>query len=217
MPRHRPFLPDRVRRIAFDQPTIEALYHDETVADGYPGTWKPDDTGSDGPTCGKVLTARRWISGYQHAFTAADMLAVLQVKPVIIGINWYEGMFSPDPDGLVHVSGAIAGGHEICVDQYDASTGRIGLTNSWGTGWGVGGRFFMDTPTFTRLLKEDGDVTIFVPITQDPPQPKPVDPTGPDAALVKAGNSWEKSVISKATQAGRMKTAFDGWKKAKGY
>lgn len=49
----------------------------------------------------------------------------------------------------------------------------------------------------------------------------PTDPPGPedwaDAALVAAGNRWERTVWSRFTRAGKFKAAFDAWKQAKGY
>jgi C1A family cysteine protease len=41
-----------------------------------------------------------------------------------------------------HVSGALAGGHCVCLVGYDDSQGCWIAKNSWGTGWGEGGGYF---------------------------------------------------------------------------
>jgi hypothetical protein len=171
------------------------LYSDATAADDYPGQYPPDDTGCDGLTIAKVLQRAGEISGYQHTFSLDDALKALGVTPFITGVNWYQTMFNPDPDGRVHPLGALAGGHEFVADEIDAEQGRVWFTNSWGTGWGVGGRFYMSFDDFGRLLAEQGDVTIFTPLTQPaptptPPAPAPADPA--DAALAVAfhHNDW---------------------------
>ena len=125
------------------------------------------------------------ISGYRHAFSLADALDALQDGPVITGIDWYAGFDNPAADGLVDISGAIRGGHEIVVDEYDATTGRIGLTNSWSTSWGVDGRFYMTTATWGKLLEHDGDATILVAANQPAPTPTPT-PTHENAKFLDA-------------------------------
>ena len=50
--------------VAAEQFAVQ-LYADATVADGYPGTYPPDDTGSSGLAVCKVLKARGVVSGYR--------------------------------------------------------------------------------------------------------------------------------------------------------
>lgn len=149
------------------------LYREVTRADPYPGAWEPDDTGSDGLSIAKVLTGAGQIVGYQHTFSLDAALAALMDLPLITGVNWYEDMFRPTLEGIVDATGALAGGHEVVVDEYDAARGLVGFSNSWGEGWGVGGRFFMAAEDYGRLLDQQGDVTVFVPVTDPPPAPEP--------------------------------------------
>jgi hypothetical protein len=165
-----------------------ALYSAATSADPYGGEYPPDDTGSDGLTIAKVLNAMGMISGYRHAFSVADALDALQVGPVITGVNWYQDMFTPAPDGTVAITGALAGGHEFVVDEYDAVRGAVGCTNSWGIGWGVAGRFWIRVHDWANLLNQQGDVTAFVPSTEPPPVPIP--DSGPDATFAAALRPW---------------------------
>jgi hypothetical protein len=197
------------------------LYSKATELDGYSGTYPPVDTGSDGLSVAKAAKAFGFISGYLHTFSFDDFMAATQKQPVIVGVNWYGNMFNPDADGVVTIGqrDTIEGGHEFVVRGYDDARQHVLADNSWGAGWGVNGSFRIPLATMERLLSEDGDCTMFVPLTSAPPQPDPVTPVPPaaDAALVAAGDAWEKSIISKISKAGKFRSAFDNWKAANGY
>lgn len=199
----------------FDEEGAVRLYSDATRLDDYPGGYyAPEwqDTGSDGLSIAKALKAAGEISGYQHTFSLDDALKALTLYPVITGTVWTADMFRPDPDGRVHPTGALAGGHEFVADEIDAEQRRVWFTNSWGAGWGVDGRFYMTFADFGQLLADKGDVTIFTPLSQPaptptPPSPSPVDPADAtfaavlrqwvhrphllgNAAMAKAGRKW---------------------------
>jgi hypothetical protein len=185
------------QRYTLDEAGAVQLYSDATKADDYPGQYPPDDTGSDGLTIAKVLTKAGEISGYQHTFSSDDALKALGVTPAIVGINWFNNMFDPDQDGRVYPTGSIAGGHEFVADEIDATNQRVWFTNSWGDSWGVsrdgrGGRFYLTFADFGDLLGQQGDVTIFTPLTQPAPTPTPPAPTpgDPDAALAAVAHHW---------------------------
>jgi hypothetical protein len=169
-----------------------ACYSRATQVDDYAGTYPPDDTGSDGLSVAKTLVEAHEISGYEHAFTFEQGLQALMSRPVIVGVNWYDGMFRTDADGYVRPTGSLAGGHEFVWDSYDVGAQVCGFTNSWGTSWGASGRFFMHADDWEFLLDQDGDVTSFVPITQPAPVPAPVDPAVDDAdrALWASTRAW---------------------------
>jgi hypothetical protein len=172
-----------------DEDQAAALYSAATTLDSYRGSYPPTDTGSDGLSVAKAAKAAGLISGYQHCTSLNAALAALAERPVITGVSWYEGMDDPDADGLVHVTGAVRGGHEFVLDELDVEGQRVGFTNSWGEGWGVQGRAYISWADFKRLLSEDGDVTVFVPITEPAPTPtppKPSDPLSELAALLKS-------------------------------
>lgn len=155
-----------------------ALYSDATAADDYPGQYPPTDTGSDGLTIAKVLTAAGEISGYQHTFSLQDALLALTQRPVIVGTIWTDGMFEPDPSGRIRPTGNVAGGHEYVLDEIDVENEDVWGTQSWGPNWGVTrderpGRFCISFDDFGTLLDQQGDVTIFTPLTAPPPTPVP--------------------------------------------
>lgn len=198
-----------------------ALYSEATVLDPYAGTYPPTDTGSDGLSVAKALQKAGIISGYLHAFTLQSALLQLMSMPLITGITWYNSMFDTDASGLLDVatSSGVAGGHELCVDEYvpaaPAAPALVGGPNSWGTSWGDGGRWYMAVEDWGRLLADDGDVTAFVTATQPAPVPTPTpDVDAADHALWSATQHWTSlaHVGTNATAAHAVKT----WAKAKG-
>jgi hypothetical protein len=152
-------------------------YEAATVLDPYPGQYPPDDTGSDGNSVAMALKNAGMISGYTHALSYDAAMQALQLQPVIFGLSWLEGMFTPGADGTLPVTGSLAGGHEVVLSAYDPHTARVRLDNSWGAGWGEGGSAWLQLADFKKLLKQDGDVTVFTPITAPAPQPTPTPPT----------------------------------------
>jgi hypothetical protein len=148
----------------FDSTVARGVYSDATKSDSYPGSWPPDDTGSDGLSVMKVCVKRGWIKSYQWAFNLDQALSALMERPGICGIEWRDDMFTPDDRGRVKPSGAIAGGHEVCMIGYDRPHEEIILVNSWGPGFGVvfdgiTGVFRIRVDDFAALLATGGDVT----------------------------------------------------------
>lgn len=192
-PYYETLTPSLPWRYTLDHAGALALYSEATKIDDYPGSWPPDDTGSDGGSVAKALTAAEEISGYQWTFSVDDALVALSHGPVITGVPWFMNMFYPDPTtGVVDIGGGLAGGHEFVVDEYDDDRKLVGCTNSWGTGWGLAGRFYLRVQDWATLLDQQGDVTVFVPLTEPAPEPTPVvDPDlAADAAFATALRPW---------------------------
>jgi hypothetical protein len=163
-----------------DENEAVTLYGAATSLDSYPGSYPPDDTGSDGLSVAKACQKAGLISGYQHITSVAAAQTAIQSGPFIVGVNWYASMDTPDANGLVTVSGSIRGGHEFECHGYDAAADLWWFTNSWGPSWGKDGTFCMSSASFTRLLSEQGDATVFLPVTPSPaPQPPAPVPPGP--------------------------------------
>lgn len=186
------------------------LYRAVTRADPFRGEWEPDDTGSDGTTLGKVLTDSGDIAGFETAFGLDAALQALMDKPLCIGTYWYRNMFDPSPEGVVSIGGPIDGGHEYVWDGLDEPRGLAWFTNSWGTEWSVQGRFCMELETVETLLNQQGDVTVFIPNTEEPPQPLP----DPDHVFATALRKW--SAHPRTLGSAKLKTAGKVWLKAKG-
>jgi hypothetical protein len=163
------------------------LYSAATQLDGYPGSYPPSDTGSDGISVCKAAQQAGLISGYTHCTDLATMEAALMSGPVIVGVSWYDSFDDPDSSGYVAISkGAqVRGGHEFLVRGIDPETERFRADNSWGTGWGDQGSFQFSYATMSQLLAEQGDCTVPVPIAQPAPVPVPTpdQPTPADIAF----------------------------------
>lgn len=143
------------------------LYELATVLDGIPGQYPPDDTGSSGLAVAKAAQQKGYISAYQHAFDITAALSALQESPIIVGVNWYEGLDNPASDGLVAIAGSVRGGHEFLIRGFHLRDNLLDsyvmADNSWGTSWGDKGHFHFTVSTLEQLLAEQGDATILVP------------------------------------------------------
>jgi hypothetical protein len=137
------------------------LYERETSLEGDP--YPPNDPGGSGLMVCKAAKQMGLISSYKHAFGIHNALTALVLRPVITGVKWYTSFDTPDPQtGLVELSpsATVRGGHEIVADGIDADNQRVWFWNSWGTQYGLGGRFCMPFETWDQLLKDQGDVTV---------------------------------------------------------
>lgn len=172
--------------LSLDEAAARECYSRATLLDPFDGSYPPDDTGSTGLAVAKVLHQVGAISGYRHAFGIDQALSALMAGPVIVGTAWWSGMYEPAASGLARRSGRPEGGHEYVMDEYAApgfpygplsriaAQPLVGFTNSWGSGWGASGRFYLPVSDFARLLADQGDVTVFVPSTEAPPVPADV-------------------------------------------
>lgn len=167
-----------------------ALYRELTSSDTFPGSWEPDDTGSDGLTLGKVLTKRKLINGYRHVTTIGEADAAIQEGPFAAGTMWLSGMDNPRTDGTVKVSGTVRGGHEYLCFARDAERDLWWFRNHWTPQWGKNGTFAYDTPGLQKLMGMQGDITVFVPLTQPKPEPTPV--PVPDTPGTASQPDWAK-------------------------
>lgn len=109
----------------------------------------------------KIVQSLGHMDEYRWCFSLADIaLAVGRQGPVVVGLNWYSGMFSPDADGYIHPTGSLAGGHAILCNGVNIKRRRFMLTNSWGRGWGRDGTCFISFDELDRLLHEQGDACV---------------------------------------------------------
>lgn len=145
----------------FTERRAVTLYEQATALDDVPGQYPPDDTGSSGLAVAKAAQSDGLIATYLHCFSLADVISALQDGPCIAGTNWYTGMDTPYADGIVHATGTVRGGHEYELVGVDLDSEYFLACNSWGTSWGpLGGYFKIPFADFTRLLAEQGDVTV---------------------------------------------------------
>ena len=168
-----------------DEDQAVALYSAATVLDGIPGQYTPDDTGSTGLAAAKAMVKAGLIAGYQHTFTLVDALAALQVVPLMAGFNWYDSFDQPDAQrpGDDHARRAgprrrMRSSRTSCCSTRSWSGSRTRGPTPGGSRAGSTCRWI----DLERLLGEQGDVTVPVPLGQAPPQPAP----GPEPQPVRA-------------------------------
>lgn len=136
------------------------LYHKAQDLDEWPGN---NYEGSS--VLGAVKAVQELYPGaipeYRWAFGLDDLiLAVGYAGPAVIGINWYNDMFTPDSQNTIHVGGGLAGGHAILVNGVNVKNKLFRLHNSWGHGWGMQGESRISFADMGRLLKEKGEACI---------------------------------------------------------
>lgn len=136
------------------------IYELGTTLDNVPGAYPPDDTGSTGIAVAKAGVQLHYFTGYKHAFGFAHFTAALQLQPVIVGTTWHNGMFKPNAKGFIRPTGAVAGGHEYLALGVDYASQTLTFLNSWSSAWGLSGRFHMTFADFSKLLADQGDVTV---------------------------------------------------------
>jgi hypothetical protein len=151
-------------RYDFNEDVAVSVYSDATKLDPFAGQYPPDDTGSDGLSVMKVCKSRGYIGAYQWAFTLDQALSALMLGPGICGVEWRRDMFTPDERGRIKPTGAIAGGHELCLIGYDLPHEELIVQNSWGPNWGIiyqgiTGCCRLRIDDFASLLATGGDVT----------------------------------------------------------
>jgi len=184
-----------------DEDFAVLCYELNTRFDTFPGTYKPDDTGSSGLAAAKTLQALGLADVYTHGFSISALDSALQNGPVMAGTDWLNSMFEPGNDGLLKVSksSGVAGGHEYVISGLDVENGLYTIDKSWGDGWGKNGQAFITKADMQWLLSQDGDVTVPHLVSSVTPQPTPTPtptptpqpvPADADRALADAMKTW---------------------------
>lgn len=148
---------------------VGTLYCEAQALDPWDGDCtNPKYDGSSVRAGAKALANRGLISTYLWAFTSADVANwILSGKgPVVFGTRWYNSMQNPDKNGVVTAdpSSGMAGGHAYLCVGYNSKTRMFRFQNSWGTGWGQNGRFWMHSDSVEALLQRQGEACTAIEI-----------------------------------------------------
>lgn len=131
-----------------------AIYYECKIVDGEPR----EENGSYVRTAAQVLQARKRLNAYAFASTTDEITEFVRTSgPIIVGTTWLEDMFYPDPDGYVTATGEVAGGHAYLLCWYLESEDAYLFQNSWGSNWGIDGRFKIKVHEFQFLMNDWGE------------------------------------------------------------
>lgn len=158
--------PDRHKEV--DNAWAREVYLAAQRIDEWPGE---DYEGTSVLAGAKVLKNRGLYESYAWAFGVDDTLrAIGYLGPVVLGINWVEGMDDPRPSGLVEVSGRVRGGHCILARGVRLRAVLPGegikplevvrLRNSWGPDYAAGGDLYVKVEGLQQLLAAEGEACL---------------------------------------------------------
>jgi fibronectin type 3 domain-containing protein len=88
---------------------------------------------------------------YNNLEAVKEVLA--RGNPVIIGMMIYENFYDYKGGVLTSSSGALLGGHAMCVLGYDDGKKAFKIINSWSTYWGEGGYGWIGYDLFKKEVK----------------------------------------------------------------
>jgi hypothetical protein len=145
---------------AFERIYWEAQKIDDYPGGEYPGA-DPQEGGSSVLAGAKIVQAAGHMKEYRWAFSLDELiLALSYAGPVVLGINWLDGMFQPDENSVIHATGDIAGGHCILASGVNLKSKLIRLEQSWGVSWGIDGHCYISFDDMDTLLNEQGEACI---------------------------------------------------------
>jgi len=149
---------NRRRGVILGMPYAMSLYSLETQIDPFPGSYPPDDTGSNGLASCKAAQQKGDGGAYYWITSGADgvVQAVMDGDVVSVGTEWDNDMFTPDSEGRVHPGGGVAGGHQWTCRGYWKDRDWI-LGRCW---WGEFRDFWIARADLDNLLRNDGDAHV---------------------------------------------------------
>jgi hypothetical protein len=136
------------------------IYREAQKIDEWPGE---NYAGTSVRAGAKFLKSKGKIKEYLWTTNLTTLVnTVLTQGPVVVGTNWYYGMFFPDRNGMIRVTGRISGGHAYLINGVDTKKQIFRIKNSWGRTWGQMGHAYISFSDMNRLMREQGEVCLAI-------------------------------------------------------
>ena len=100
--------------------------------------------------------------------------AIAEGHVVSIGNPWFDNWMEAPKGVLPEPSSSIVGGHETCLYGYDQDLRMFYGQNSWGSSWGMGGRFIMPFSALDAFKGMGGYDAYYVTFAASPEPNPPV-------------------------------------------
>ncbi|MBC7088662.1 MAG: hypothetical protein H5T96_09405 [Tissierellales bacterium] len=141
------------------------IYHMAQQVDEWPGD---NYDGTSVRAGAKVLKSHGYIDSYYWAWNVEEVInALLTLGPVVVGTNWTERMFYPSDEGIIKLTGRVAGGHAYLLDGISLTKGLIRIKNSWGREWGNKGFAYISIEDMNTLIQANGEACIATEINKE--------------------------------------------------
>lgn len=145
----------------------QGLYYDAQRIDPWPGGEYPGANPVYGGTSVlsgvKAARARGWFDSYRWSFSLNELiLGVGYHGPAVLGLNWYDDSYDPDPAGFIRPTGDYVGGHAILCRGVNVRDRYFILRNSWGPTWGQNGDCRVTFADMETWLARQGEAVFFV-------------------------------------------------------
>jgi len=142
-------------KVGFD--FARQVYLDAQKRDEWAGE-EPEYYGTTTEAGHAVLLTRGLVQKdlYWATTTGQIVQHVISIGPVVMGTEWMSGMMRPDDQGYVRPTGFSEGGHAYLVYGAAAKQQEFWLVNSWGSSFGLSGKFKMSFDSMRKLLDRGG-------------------------------------------------------------
>jgi hypothetical protein len=109
----------------------------------------------------KVVQGLGFMPEYRWAFNLNDVIITLGYHgPIVLGCDWYEGMWDTDSKGFIHPTGNIVGGHCVLIRGVAVAKKYLRIRNSWGQSWGSNGDAKISYTDFAKLMSTGTDLCV---------------------------------------------------------